>query len=986
MSRPDTTPGTELARELAAALRGEVRFDAAERTVYSQDASNYSHLPLGVVKPADTEDVRTALALCRHHRVPVVARGAGTSIGGQAIGPGAVVLDFRRHLGAVLDVDPERRTARVQPGTVLDDLQRAARPHGLRFGPDPSTHSRCTLGGMIGNDSCGAHSVAWGRTADNVESLDLLLADGTELTVGGPLTPAERAALAARPGPEGLLHHRLQAFTDRNLAPIRRGLPELPRRVSGYPLDALLPERGHHLARALTGTEGTCALLLGATVRLVEEPRARALVVAGYPDETAAADAVPALLPLGPLTVEGMAADLIAALLAAGPRPAALDRLPDGACWLFLETGGATAAEALDAAHRLADTVRRERTATATVVTDPAEQRQLWAVREAGAGTVTRLPGGGEAWPGWEDSAVPPERLGDYLRGLRALLRRHGLRGVPYGHFGEGCVHLRIDFPLTRPQELPVFREFMEQAADLVVSHGGSLSGEHGDGQARGELLPRMYPPEVIALFREFKQIWDPENLLNPGIAVDPRPLDADLRFGGRPVRELPLALPYEQDDGSLAKAVRRCVGVAKCIDTTTGVMCPSYMATGEERHSTRGRARLLAEMLRGAGAVPGAGTLPGTGAAITDGWRSAEVREALDLCLGCKGCASDCPVHVDMATYRSEFLYQHYRHRPRPAAHYAMGLLPLWLRGAALAPGLVNAIGRSPAAPLLKRLGGVDGRRALPVLPPETFTRWYRRRRALRPAPAGARPVLLWPDTFSEHLQPEVLRAAVEVLEHLGFDVRLPAGPVCCGLTRYSTGQLPGARRVMRRSLAALAATGLPADTPVVGMDPSCTATLREEVPRLLGAEGRPLAERTRTFAEFVDEYAPDAPLPQLPVNAVTQTHCHQHAVLGSAADRRIERRMGVTNRVLDSGCCGLAGNFGFERGHYGISAAIAERVLLPEVRAAAPDTVVLADGFSCRTQIAQLADGRRAVHLAELMLRALREQRARPDGPPAE
>ncbi|MFD9067986.1 FAD-binding and (Fe-S)-binding domain-containing protein [Kitasatospora purpeofusca] len=986
MSRPDTTPGTELARELAAALRGEVRFDAAERTVYSQDASNYSHLPLGVVKPADTEDVRTALALCRHHRVPVVARGAGTSIGGQAIGPGAVVLDFRRHLGAVLDVDPERRTARVQPGTVLDDLQRAARPHGLRFGPDPSTHSRCTLGGMIGNDSCGAHSVAWGRTADNVESLDLLLADGTELTVGGPLTPAERAALATRPGPEGLLHHRLQAFTDRNLATIRRGLPELPRRVSGYPLDALLPERGHHLARALTGTEGTCALLLGATVRLVEEPRARALVVAGYPDETAAADAVPALLPLGPLTVEGMAADLIAALLAAGPRPAALDRLPDGACWLFLETGGATAAEALDAAHRLADTVRRERTATATVVTDPAEQRQLWAVREAGAGTVTRLPGGGEAWPGWEDSAVPPERLGDYLRGLRALLRRHGLRGVPYGHFGEGCVHLRIDFPLTRPQELPVFREFMEQAADLVVSHGGSLSGEHGDGQARGELLPRMYPPEVIALFREFKQIWDPENLLNPGIAVDPRPLDADLRFGGRPVRELPLALPYEQDDGSLAKAVRRCVGVAKCIDTTTGVMCPSYMATGEERHSTRGRARLLAEMLRGAGAVPGAGTLPGAGAAITDGWRSAEVREALDLCLGCKGCASDCPVHVDMATYRSEFLHQHYRHRPRPAAHYAMGLLPLWLRGAALAPGLVNAIGRSPAAPLLKRLGGVDGRRALPVLPPETFTRWYRRRRALRPAPAGARPVLLWPDTFSEHLQPEVLRAAVEVLEHLGFDVRLPAGPVCCGLTRYSTGQLPGARRVMRRSLAALAATGLPADTPVVGMDPSCTATLREEVPRLLGAEGRPLAERTRTFAEFVDEYAPDAPLPQLPVNAVTQTHCHQHAVLGSAADRRIERRMGVTNRVLDSGCCGLAGNFGFERGHYGISAAIAERVLLPEVRAAAPDTVVLADGFSCRTQIAQLADGRRAVHLAELMLRALREQRARPDGPPAE
>ncbi|MBP0448889.1 FAD-binding oxidoreductase [Kitasatospora sp. RG8] len=958
MSRPSATPGADLARELAATLRGEVRFGAAERTVYSHDASNYRHLPLGVVKPADLDDVRTALALCRQYRVPVVPRGAGTSIGGQAIGPGAVVLDFRRHLGAVLGVDRERRTARVEPGAVLDDLQRAARPYGLRFGPDPSTHSRCTLGGMIGNDSCGAHSVAWGRTADNVESLDLLLADGTELTVGGPLGPEGRAELLGRPGRPGRLLRELHEFTERHLALIRQGMPDLPRRTSGYPLDALLPERGFDLARALTGTEGTCALLLGATVRLVEDPPARALVVAGYPDETAAADAVPALLPLRPLTVEGMAADLIAALLAAGPRPPALNRLPAGACWLFLEVGGATALEAYQAARGLADAVRREPSAAVSLVTDADEQRQLWGVREAGAGIVTRLPGGGEAWPGWEDSAVPPERLGDYLRDLRALLRRHSLHGVPYGHFGEGCVHLRIDFPLTEPQGVLVFREFMEQAADLAVSYGGSLSGEHGDGQARAELLPRMYRPEIIDLFRGFKQIWDPENLLNPGSLVDPRPLDSDLRHAG-PVRELPLALPYEQDDGSLAKAVRRCVGVAKCVDPNTGVMCPSYMATGEERHSTRGRARLLAEMLRG-GAIP-------------DGWRSPEVREALDLCLGCKGCASDCPVHVDMATYRAEFLYQHYRHRPRPVPHYSMGWLPLWLRAVALAPGAANLVARSPAAGLLKRLGGVDPRRVIPVFPPETFTRWYRRHRAAHPAPAGARPVLLWPDTFSDHLQPNVLRAAVEVLEHLGFDVRLPSGPVCCGLTWYSTGQLGTARRVMRRSLRTLAATGLPADTPVVGMDPSCTATLREDLPRLLGSDGRPLAERTRTFAEFVDEYAPEAELPRAPVDAITQTHCHQHAVLGTAADRRVEARMGLRNRVLDSGCCGLAGNFGFERGHFEVSESIAERVLLPEVRSADPSTVILADGFSCRTQISQLAGGRQSLHLAELMQQAL-------------
>jgi FAD/FMN-containing dehydrogenase/Fe-S oxidoreductase len=942
-----------LEHALSAALRGEVRFGTAERAVYGYDASNYRHLPAGVVKPADPDDVRTTVALCREFGVPLVPRGAGTSIGGQAIGPGAVVVDFRRHVNRVLSVDPETRTARVEPGAVLDDLQRAARPHGLRFGPDPSTHSRCTLGGMIGNNSCGAHSVAWGRTGDNVRSLDLLLADGTELTVGGPLDAAGRARLRGLPGRAGEVHRALQDLAEQNLALLRRGMPDLPRRTSGYALDALLPERGHDLARALTGTEGTCAVVLGATVALVPEPAARALVVAGYPDETAAADAVPALLPLRPLTVEGMAADLIAALVAAGPRPPALDRLPDGACWLFLEAGGDTPAEALATARDLAAAVRREPRATVSVVTDPGEQRQLWAVREAGAGIVTRLPDGGEAWPGWEDSAVPVERLGDYLRELRSLLGRHGLRGVPYGHFGEGCVHLRLDFALTDPGRLPAFRAFLEQAADLVVSYGGSLSGEHGDGQARAELLPRMYPPEIIDLFGRFKRIWDPAGLLNPGALVDPRPLDADLRFPGR---DLPLALPYEQDGGSLLTAVHRCVGVARCVDTTSGVMCPSYMATGEERHSTRGRARLLAEMLRGE--------------AVTDGWRSEEVREALDLCLGCKGCASDCPVHVDMATYRAEFLHQHYRRRLRPASHLSLGWLPLWLRGAALAPALANRLLRRPgSAALLKRLAGIDPRRELPRLPEQRFSAWFRAWRAAHPVPPGAPPVLLWPDSMAELLDPEPARAAVEVLEHLGYEVRLPDGPVCCGLTLISTGQLQLARRVLRRSLRAV-----PAGLPVVGVEPSCTAALREELPRLLGPDGAgDLPGRVRTFAEFLD--GSGAELPRLAATAIAQVHCHQHAVLGTAADRRVERRLGVETEVLDSGCCGLAGNFGMERGHYEVSVAAAERVLMPAVRAAGPEVTVLADGLSCRTQIAQLADGRQAVHLAELVRRAIRE-----------
>lgn len=948
----DRPMATGLERALTAALRGEVRFDTAERAVYGHDASNYRHVPRGVVKPADLDDVRAAVALCREFGVPVVPRGSGTSIGGQAIGPGAVVLDFRRRLGRVLSVDPDARTARVEPGTVLDDLQRAARPHGLRFGPDPSTHSRCTLGGMIGNNACGSHSVAWGRTSDNVHALDVLLADGTEFTAGGPLDAAARAALRKLPGREGALHRALQDLAGAHLAVLRQAMPALPRRGSGYPLDALLPEQGYDLARALTGTLGSCAVLLGATVRLVPDPPARALVVAGHPDEGAAADAVPALLPLGPLTVEGMSADLVAALLAAGRRPAALDRLPEGACWLFLEVGGATPAAAGEAAQALAEAVRRAGRATAAVVTDPAEQRALWRIRETGAGIVTRLPGGGEAWPGWEDSAVPVEHLGDYLRALRGLLARHRLRGVPYGHFGEGCVHLRLDFPLTDPARLPAFRAFLEEAADLCVSYGGSLSGEHGDGQARAELLPRMYPPEVLELFRRFKGVWDPDGLLNPGVLVDPRPLDADLRFPGR---DLPVTLPLAEDGGSLLKAVHRCVGVAACVDTSSGVMCPSYMATGEERHSTRGRARLLAEMLRGE--------------LVTDGWRSEEVREALDLCLGCKGCASDCPVHVDMATYKAEFLHRHYRWRPRPASHLALGWLPLWLRGAALAPRLADRLLRSgPGGAALKRLGGIDPRRSLPALPEQTFTAWFRRWRAAHPVRPGAQPVLLWPDSMAELLDPEPARAAVEVLERLGFEVRLPSGPVCCGLTLLSTGQLGLARRVMRRSLRAV-----PAGLPVVGLEPSCTAALREELPRLLGREAGELPSRVRTFAEFLD--GTGVALPRLEADAVTQVHCHQHAVLGTAADRSVERRMGVRNEVLDSGCCGLAGNFGMERGHWEVSVAAAERVLLPAVRAAAPDTVVLADGLSCRTQIAQLADGRRAVHLAELVRRALRE-----------
>lgn len=960
---------------LRATVRGDVDFGITARALTTMDASNYRRVPLGVVAPKDADDVAAVLAVCREHGVPVVARGGGTSIAGQATGVG-VVLDFTRHMSAIVRIDPDARTAVVQPGVVLDELRTAAGAHGLTFGPDPSTHARCTLGGMIGNNACGAHSVAWGTTADNVRALDVLTYTG------------ERARLGQ--GWDGLpprLADGLRALVVGELARLRTGFPELPRRISGYALDALLPERGTDVARAFTGSEGTLGVLTEATLRLVETPGARALAVLGYADESAAADAAPLLLPYGPLTVEGMAADLVGD--AAG--------LPKGGAWLFVEVGGATPDEAAARAAALCRAAVADGAAGHTVVTDPRGQRALWRVREDAAGIATRMADGSEAWPGWEDCAVPPARLGAYLREFRALLAHHGLRGTPYGHFGDGCVHVRIDFDLLGEAGVRRFREFSGDLADLVVAHGGSLSGEHGDGQARAELLPRMYGPELVGLFERVKDLWDPAGGLNPGILARPHRLDENLRFAVLPRRPVPVEFGYPHDGGDFTAAVRRCVGVAKCRDASAGsgggagagagVMCPSYRVTREERHSTRGRARLLHEML--AGERGGRGGWGGRGGVVTDGWRSEEVREALDLCLSCKGCRSDCPVGVDMATYKAEFLHHHYAGRVRPAAHYAMGWLPVWLRIAAAARlgPVVNAAARvGPLAALAKRVGGIAAERALPELAPEPFARWLARRvQARRGAQLEARSsdqvAVLWPDTFTNHLNPSVGRAAVRVLEAAGKEVVLPSGEgLCCGLTWVSTGQLDHARKVMRRTLDRVGpALGLP----LLVLEPSCAATLRTDLPELLPHDPRAaeLAASVRTFAQYLEERAPDWEPPRLDRSVVGQTHCHQHAVLGDAAERRLRERVGLTGE-LSGGCCGLAGNFGFERGHYDVSVACAEEQLLPSVRAAPEGAEVLADGFSCRTQIEQLA-GRRGRHLAEVLAEAL-AARARGDGVP--
>ena len=953
---------TALRKDLESTVRGTVALDAGTLALYTSDASNYRRVPLAVVIPETIDDCVAAVRACATHGVPVIPRGGGTSIAGNSIGTG-VVIDTSRHLRAIVDIDPAARTATVQPGVILDDLRAATAEHGLTFAPDPSTHSRCTIGGMVGNNACGSHSVAWGTTADNIVSLDVLLSDGTRMTVGSEHTAEGFADLAERPGREGEIHAALARLTETYRAELRTAMPEFRRRISGYALDRLLPEKGRDVAAALVGTEGTCVMVLGATVRLVETPAARALAVLGYADAPAAADAVPDLLGYSPLTVEGINDRMVAALDRHGSRSRV--PLPSGGAWLLVEIAGQDHEEAAEAAEAMIaalDGVGRPQ--DAAVVADPTHQKALWRIREEGAGLTSRTPDGIEAWSGWEDAAVPPENLGDYLRDFDDLMARHDRYGVVYGHFGDGCLHVRIDFELTHEEGRRAYRAFMEEAAEIVVRHGGSLSGEHGDGQARSELLARMYPQGLIDAFGEFKRIWDPAGLMNPGIIVDPVPLDSDIRVATDLRPEPPLisqaTLAYGEDDGDFVKALRRCSGVGKCRrQSGPGVMCPSYQVTQEEKHSTRGRAHLLFEMA--------------SGEVITDGWRSEEVRESLDLCLSCKGCLSDCPVNVDMASYKAEFLHQHYRGRVRPAAHYSMGWLPLLARLAALAPAEANRMVRLPGvSSLAKKVAGVAAERDLPTFATTTFTRAFHRRLKRGEGRQGGPKVVLWPDTFGNLFHPRVLTSAVQVLEDAGFTVVLPKGQVCCGLTWVSTGQLDVARAVMRRAvttLEPLVSQGLP----VVGLEPSCTAALRHDLVELLpGEESARIAAAVHTFAEFLNEYAPDWVPPRVDASALAQVHCHQHAVMGFDADQELIARAGIDGDVLDSGCCGLAGDFGFTKGHYEVSQAIGERELLPRVRAAGDDTLVLADGYSCRTQIEQ-GTGRRALHLAEALAQGL-------------
>ncbi|MDQ4085613.1 MAG: FAD-binding oxidoreductase [Actinomycetota bacterium] len=941
-----TAPGSttdRFAAELRARTRGEVRSDPGHRALYAGDASNHRVVPQCVVFPRTVDDVLATISLCANEGVPVTSRGAGTGIAGGALGSG-VVVDLSRHLDRVLDIDVDRRTARVQPGVVLDRLQEQAAPHGLRFGPDPSSHNRCTIGGMVGTNACGSHSVAWGTTAASVRSLQVALTGGEVLRLDG-----DGAA------PAGRLTEPLTGLAADYDAQIAAELGRFRRQVSGYGLQHLRPGAEFSPARAFVGTEGTCGLVTEVDVDLVRVPAHRLLVLAGFADLVAAASAAPVLARRGTLTVEGMGVDVVD-IFDARRGPHSRPELPAGRAWLLVEVGADDEGTARERA-RLASAQAEEHGAVATtLVTDLKAQAAMWAIREKGAGLASRTVDGRECWAGWEDAAVPPGHLGDYLAGFEALLADHGRRGVIYGHFGEGCVHVRIDHDMLSTTGRAAYRRFQQDAAALVVAHGGSLSGEHGDGRTRSGLLDTMYSARMLQAFGAFKGLFDPDNLFNPGVLVDPAPFDADLRgaVSRAHTRETPgsrhLGFAYADDDGDFAKATRRCVGVGACRKDSGGGMCPSYRATRDEQHSTRGRARLLFEML--------------DGELAQQGWQSDAVADALDLCLACKACSNECPVSVDMATYKAEFLHQRYRRRLRPVAHYSMGWLPLWLRAARRVPRVANALLRPRLA---RRAAGIDVRRTLPPVAGP--------RPAAPPAGgSGGDPLVLWVDTFTASFAPEIAVDAHVVLQRAGYDVRVAGPEHCCGLTWISTGQLGVARRVLTRTVEALAGT----DGPVVMLEPSCAAAIRGDAPELLDTtSSRDVAARVRTLGEALQ----DRTLPLLPAEQamVAQFHCHQRASLGTEADRALLDRLGVELTSVDEGCCGLAGNFGMERGHYDVSVTCAEQSFLPVLERFGPDTPVLADGFSCRLQIEQFG-GRRPVHLAQLLRAHLAEAATHP------
>jgi len=956
-------------RELEALLkknfRGEIGFDAGSRALYAFDSSNYRQLPIGVVCPRDAADVEAALAACRATGAAVLPRGGGTSLAGQCVNV-AVVFDYSRFMNSLQELDPAKRLARVQPGIVLDRLRDAAEMHHLTYAPDPATHSRCTLGGMIGNNSCGVHGLLGGKVVDNVESLDVVLYDGTKLTVGS--TPPDRLeALIRGGGRVGQIYTGLRSIRDRYAALVREKFPRIPRRVSGYNLDELLPEGNFNVARALVGSEGTCVNVVSAHLNLTASPPYRVLVVLGFSDAFVGADAVPLALEHGPIGLEGFDQMLVQFMRRKGLAVKDIEKLPPGVSFLLVEMGAWSVEEVNAKAEAVARASQAWPSPPVAHICTPEEAASVWHVRESALGALVFVPGEPDRWEGWDDAAVPPAQLGKYLRGIVKLMDEFDYTSPLYGHYGQGCVHMRINFDFRTVEGQRKYRAFIDRAADLVLSYGGSLSGEHGDGQSRAALLPKMFGPEMVGAFREFKALWDPDNRMNPGKLSDAvRVYDPveNLHYGPPKLGEQPLLEPdkhfvFAADHGSFEKAAERCVGVGSCRNTVGGVMCPSYRATGEERYSTRGRARLLWEML--------------AGSLRQEGFQSEAVHEALDLCLSCKACKTECPVQVDMAAYKAEFLAQHYKGRLHPLHHYIFGFADRLARAGALTPALTNAVLTGPyTGGLVKWIAGVAQERKLPRLAPQSYQRSRGRSGDPgREARSPGRQVLLWADTWNNYYHPQTLAAAESVLTEAGFAVETPKGHICCGRPLYDFGLLGAARAYLGDVLDRMAPQ-IEAGLPFIFLEPSCASVFKDELPELFpdDARAKRLREQVWLLADWVAAEAPGFVADRLTgAQILLHGHCHHKAVFGGAASEvALLRQAGAEVQETKAGCCGMAGPFGFEADKYEVSKAIANDGLLPAVRSAGPMTLVVADGFSCREQIAQLG-GRQALHFAEVL-----------------
>jgi FAD/FMN-containing dehydrogenase/Fe-S oxidoreductase len=974
-ARSSIVDAAALEQALGKNIRGDVRFDSSSRALYATDGSNYRQVPIGVVLPRDADDVIAAVSLAREYGAPLLCRGTGTSLAGQCCNV-ALILDFTRYMNNILEIDPGQRIARVQPGVVLDHLRNTAEKHHLTFAPDPATHDRCSLGGMIGNNSCGVHSVMAGKTDDNIEALDVLTYDGLRLKVG-KTSDGELEQIIREGGRRGEIYAGLKKLRDQYADLVRQRYPNIPRRVSGYNLNFLLPENGFDVARALVGSEGTCVSVLEATCHLVESPPARVLLLIAYPDIYQCADHVPDVMAHKPIGLEGIDDLLVEYTRRRGINSEGLALLPEGGGWLLVEFGADTVAAAeAQASSLMASLNRSPNPPNMRLFTNREQIRRVWEVRESSLGVISYIPGEDLTWEGWEDSAVAPEQLGKYLRDLRKLMDSFNYKGTLYGHFGHACVHNRTNFDLQSTAGIGKFRKYMEAAADLVVSYGGSLSGEHGDGQARAELLPRMFGPELLTAFREFKAIWDPAWKMNPGKVVEPYRMDENLRLGaGYNPWEPETHFQFPHDHGSLAHATLRCVGVGKCRREEGGVMCPSWRVTHEEEHSTRGRAHLLFEMAKGD--------------VIRGGWRDEDVKQSLDLCLSCKGCKSDCPVGVDLATYKAEFLSHYHEGRLRPRSDYAFANIDFWARLASKVPGLVNLATQLPfLRDIAKLAAGMPHQRSVPAFAPQTFRAWFEGRMPegrmpeRRQAPnSEAATVMLWPDTFNNYFLPDTAKAAVEVLEAAGFRVSIPDSILCCGRPLYDFGMLDRAKRLLLKVLDTLVPE-IEAGIPIVVLEPSCAAVFRDELTNFFPHDARAhkLSQQTFLLSEFLEKKAAHFQLPSLPAKALIHGHCHHKALMKMTDEESVLRKMGIDWSAPAPGCCGMAGSFGFDEEKYEVSMAIGELELLPAVRQAPADSLIIADGFSCREQIAQCTD-RHSLHLAEVIATALKGPFA-PDG----